>query len=213
MRGRPKRALTMRTTSLRESPRRESLGDRGGDLVEIDGDFLGVVNGLPGEQHRHLTERLRSPGSTSGARPRCRCESPRESWSALARRPPDGRLRRAPPGRRAVQSSREGASKKTTVHGSPAARSSKRRRAAPFRGTNPMKRYRSPTIPDAERAAATADGPGIGITRMPSARAAATRSVPGSLIAGVPASVTSATSRPPARISSSESARFGVEWA
>ena len=50
--------------------------------------------------------------------------------------------------------------------------------------------------PEADRAAMTALGPGIGLTRMPASRADRTRCWPGSEMPGVPASDTSATDSP-----------------
>ena len=108
---------------------------------------------------------------------------------------------------RSVAATRPGASYTTVPRSSPAIRSSRSRRSRPDRGRNPSNVHRGPATPDAATAARTADAPGIGTTKPPSAAHAATRSLPGSLTVGVPASVTRARSAPPRRWSSSAVAR------
>ena len=61
-------------------------------------------------------------------------------------------------------------------------------------GKNPKDRNCLPENADTDRAAVTADGPGMGTTSKPSLMTALTSSTPGSLIVGVPASDTRAIS-------------------
>src|SRR3989441_284132 len=97
-----------------------------------------------------------------------------------------------------VATMRCGDSYSTTVVSS--ARSAWRRwsRLPGFTGRNPSNTNRSAGRPEAESAATTAAGPGIGTTATPWARAPPTSRMAGSEIPGVPASVTSAIERPAA---------------
>ena len=92
----------------------------------------------------------------------------RGSWSARGRRP-----RSAPPaGRResrSVAATRPGASNRTEPRSSAAIAASRSRRSRPDRGRNPSNDQRGPATPVADTAASTADAPGIGTTRPPSA--------------------------------------------
>jgi hypothetical protein len=76
-------------------------------------------------------------------------------------------------------------------------------RAGARAGRKPSNRNLSTGSGDTDKTAVNALGPGMGITRTPSARTRRTSSKPGSLISGVPASDTSATSWPCWRSSSS----------
>ncbi len=91
---------------------------------------------------------------------------------------------------------RWGASNSTTVRDSPAS-SRRRRRRSPARcGRKPSNTKRSPGRPLTLISAATAEGPGSGLTGIPASSAARTNRAPGSETPGVPPSETSARLSP-----------------
>ena len=85
-----------------------------------------------------------------------------------------------------MAASRCGASKNTSVRGSPARAANARDRSPARRGRKPSKQNRSTGSPDTASAVVTADGPGSAVTAMPSAIAATTSRYPGSDTEGMP---------------------------
>jgi hypothetical protein len=125
---------------------------------------------------------------------------PRSSSSCsfvISRATTSGRAGHSPASSDNVAAIRVGASKSTTDSGVESTADSASARADPPRGRKPKKRNPPSARPDAAIAAVTADGPGMGVTRMSASTAARTSAAPGSLTEGMPASVTRATLSPP----------------